>query len=169
MDNPGINLSTWLLCIFSSGQTRYSWIMKHGLYLVKFDCENQHQSIPQTIRILTKVFCIFCPNLVILAWMGHKLSHRQAQHRMMRIKFGIEPIWCWDRNIPGEAGQNYGYWWPGFFGHQVISSHRSLLSVWGKKSNFCNISVMTHDRKFKHIFVSSKQFNSQRVNSEGTE
>ena len=47
-------------------------------FKVKFDCENEHQSIPQTIRFLTNVFCIFCSNLVILAWMGHKLSHRQA-------------------------------------------------------------------------------------------
>ena len=34
---------------------------------VKFDLEGQGQSPPKTIGILTKVFHIYCPNLVILA------------------------------------------------------------------------------------------------------
>ena len=33
---------------------------------------------PKTIGTLTKVFCIFGPNLVILAWTGPELSHGQA-------------------------------------------------------------------------------------------
>ena len=34
---------------------------------------------PQTIRILTKVFCIYGPNLEILTWTGEKLSRRHAR------------------------------------------------------------------------------------------
>ena len=38
----------------------------------------QGQSTPKIIRILTKVFCISGPNLVILAWLEDTLLHRQA-------------------------------------------------------------------------------------------
>ena len=46
---------------------------------VKFDLEGQGQSLPKTIGILTKVFYIYDPNLVILALTGHELSRRQAK------------------------------------------------------------------------------------------
>ena len=46
---------------------------------VKFDLEGQGQSPPKTIGILTKVFYIYGPNLVILAETGHELSRRQAR------------------------------------------------------------------------------------------
>ena len=46
---------------------------------VKFDVEGQGQSPPKTIEILTKVFYIYGPNLVILADTGHELSHGQAR------------------------------------------------------------------------------------------
>ena len=45
---------------------------------VKFDLEGQGQLPPKTIGTLTKVFCIFGPNLAILAWTGSKLSRGQA-------------------------------------------------------------------------------------------
>ena len=45
---------------------------------VKFDLEGQGQSPPKTIGILTKVFYIYGPNLVILAETGHELSRGQA-------------------------------------------------------------------------------------------
>ena len=45
---------------------------------VKFDLEGQGQSPPKTIGILTKVFYIFVPNLVILVWTGDELSRGQA-------------------------------------------------------------------------------------------
>ena len=45
---------------------------------VKFDLEGQDQSPPKTIEILTKVFYIYGPNLVILAETGHELSRGQA-------------------------------------------------------------------------------------------
>ena len=47
---------------------------------VKFDLEGQGQSPPKTIGILTKVFYIYGPNLVILAWTGDELSRGQALH-----------------------------------------------------------------------------------------
>ena len=47
---------------------------------VKYDFEDQGQSPPpKTIGILTKVFYIYGPNLVILAERGHELSRRQAK------------------------------------------------------------------------------------------
>ena len=45
---------------------------------VKFDLEGQGQLSPKTIGTLTKVFCIFGPNLAILAWTGPELSRGQA-------------------------------------------------------------------------------------------
>ena len=45
---------------------------------VKFDLEGQGWSVHKTIGTLTKVFCIFGPNLVILAWTGPELSRGQA-------------------------------------------------------------------------------------------
>ena len=45
---------------------------------VKFDLEGQDQLPHKTIGTLTKVFCIFGPNLAILAWTGPKLSRGQA-------------------------------------------------------------------------------------------
>ena len=46
---------------------------------VKFDLEGQGQSPPKTIGILTKVFYIDGPNLVILAETGHELSRGQTR------------------------------------------------------------------------------------------
>ena len=45
---------------------------------VKLDLEGQSQLPPKTIGTLTKVFCIFGPNLAVLAWTGPKLSRGQA-------------------------------------------------------------------------------------------
>ena len=48
---------------------------------LKFGLEGQSQLPPKTIGTLTKVFCIFGPNLVIPAWTGDELSHRQTWWR----------------------------------------------------------------------------------------
>ena len=61
--------------------------LSHGLpqngvnfdFEVKFDLEGQGQSLPKTIGILTKVFYIYGPNLVILAERGDELSRGQAR------------------------------------------------------------------------------------------
>ena len=47
-------------------------------FQVKFDLEDQGGSVHKTIGTLTKVFCIFGPNLAILAWTGPELSRGQA-------------------------------------------------------------------------------------------
>ena len=61
-----------LLC----GQARHE---VHFDFKVKVDLWGQGQSPVKAIGILTNVFCTSVPNVVILAWMGHKLSRRQAQ------------------------------------------------------------------------------------------
>ena len=48
---------------------------------LKFDLEGQGWLPPKTIGTLTKVFCIFGPNLVILAWTGDELSRGQTWWR----------------------------------------------------------------------------------------
>ena len=45
--------------------------------------------IPQTIRIITKVFCIFCPNKVVLASIGVKFLQGQAQ-KGFHFDFGVQ-------------------------------------------------------------------------------
>ena len=71
---------------------------------VKFDLEDHGQSPPKTIGILTKVFYIYGPNLVILAETGHELSrgqekgwrtrtdthtHRRRQRQYPKAKTGL--------------------------------------------------------------------------------
>ena len=59
----------------------------------KLNLTNQAQSTPKTIGILTKVFCNSGSNLVILAWRGDELSHRQAQNGVnfdFEVKFDLE-------------------------------------------------------------------------------
>ena len=65
----------WWLSIYSGGQIGHNeiWTFK-----TKFDFEGQGESTPKTPGILTKVFCIFCLNLVVLAWKGDDLSCGQA-------------------------------------------------------------------------------------------
>ena len=46
---------------------------------VEFDLEGHGQSLPKTIGILTKVFYIYGPNLVILAQRGDELSRGQTR------------------------------------------------------------------------------------------
>ena len=48
-------------------------------FQVKFDLEGQGQSPPKTIGTLTKLFCTFCPNLVVLAWTCGDLWRGQAR------------------------------------------------------------------------------------------
>ena len=50
----------------------------HFDFEVKFDLEGQGQSPPKIIRILTKVFYTYGPNLVILAQTDDELLRRQA-------------------------------------------------------------------------------------------
>ena len=61
---------------------------------VEFDLEGQRQLPPQKIGSLTKVFCIFGPNLAILAWTGPELSRGQASD------------WHTDRHTHTDAGND---------------------------------------------------------------
>ena len=45
--------------------------------------------IPQTIGILTKVFCILCPNKVVLVSIGVKFLQGQAQNGV-HFDFGVQ-------------------------------------------------------------------------------
>ena len=72
---PNLVALAWMGDELSHGQTQ------NGVnfdFAVKFDLEGQGQSPPKTIGILTKVFYIYGPNLVILAETGHELSRGQA-------------------------------------------------------------------------------------------
>ena len=62
-------------------------------FKIENEIEDQDQSIPKLIGILTQVFCTFSPNLVVLAWTGDELSCRQAQNGVtfdFEVKFDLE-------------------------------------------------------------------------------
>ena len=59
----------------------------------KIEIEDQDQSMPKLIAILTHVFCTFGPNLVILAWTGDELLCWQAQNGVtfdFEVKIDLE-------------------------------------------------------------------------------
>ena len=70
-------------------------------FQVKFDLEGQGQSVHKTMGTLTKVFCIFGPNLVILAWRVPSYradkqvidtqtdTHRRRQRQHPKAKTGL--------------------------------------------------------------------------------
>ena len=60
--------------VYCGGETGQNEILT-----LKLDLTLKVKVTPKTIRILTKGFCNSSPNLVILAWMSHKLLRRQAQ------------------------------------------------------------------------------------------
>ena len=61
-------MALWWLCV------GYVYPVSEILILkVKFDLLGKGQLPHNMTGILTKVFCIFGPNLVILAWIGDKL------------------------------------------------------------------------------------------------
>ena len=86
-----IGILTVLRCIFGPNLVILAWTaddlwggqaqneVKFD-FQVKFDLEGQGRSSPKTIGTLTKVFCTFVPNLVILAWTSGELSCGQARH-----------------------------------------------------------------------------------------
>ena len=75
---PNLVLPAWTGGELSRGQLKtQNWVKLD--FEEKFDFEGQGQSPPNTIGTLTKVFCNFGSNLVILAWTGHELSHGQAR------------------------------------------------------------------------------------------
>ena len=74
-----VKRSRWLLSVYSCGRL-FTLVDKPNIIKFLFlSWISPSRSItPQTTGILTKVFCIFCPKLVVLAWMGDQSSCRQA-------------------------------------------------------------------------------------------
>ena len=73
---PNLMVLAWICGELWRGQAQ------NGVNLafqVKFDLEGQGQSPPKTIGTLTKFFCTFCPNLMVLAWTRDDLWQGQAQ------------------------------------------------------------------------------------------
>ena len=76
-------------------------------FQVKFDLEGQGQLPPKTIETLTKVFCIFGPNLVkfglngsrVIAWtskwLTHRLTHRLTHPRTQTTTIPEGQNWPW--------------------------------------------------------------------------
>ena len=64
-------------CIYSSGQNVNKWIWTFKLNFT-FYLEGQSPSTPKLIGISTTVLCIYCPNVVVLAWTGDEFSRGQA-------------------------------------------------------------------------------------------
>ena len=75
---PNLVILTWMGDELWCGQAQNGVNFDFDL---KFDLEGQGWLPPKTIWILTKVFCIFGPNLVILAWTGDELSRGQTWWR----------------------------------------------------------------------------------------
>ena len=73
-NGTGIELKKW------NWPQPWWWNQKIWLFKVKFDLEGHGQLLPKTTGILTKVFCISGPNLVILTWTGDELWCGKAQN-----------------------------------------------------------------------------------------
>ena len=62
-------------------------------FKIENESEDQNQSSPKLIGILTVLRCIFSPNLVILAWMADEWWCEQAQNEVkfdFEVKFDLE-------------------------------------------------------------------------------
>ena len=62
-------------------------------FKIENEIEDQDQSIPKLIGIVTQVFCTFGSNLVVLAWTGDELSCRKTQNGVtfdFEVKFDLE-------------------------------------------------------------------------------
>ena len=72
---PNLVILAWMGGELRCGQTKNGVNLE---YQVKFCLEGQSRSVHKTIGTLTKVFCIFWPNWVILDWTGPELLHRMT-------------------------------------------------------------------------------------------
>ena len=75
ISGPNLVILTYTSEKLSCGQAQN--VVKFD-FKVKFDLEDQGRSPPKIIGILTKVFCVSHPNLVILAWTADELPCGQA-------------------------------------------------------------------------------------------
>ena len=98
---PNLVILAWTADELWDGQTQKE--VKFD-FQIKFDLEGQDRSSPKTIGTLTKVFCTFVSNLVILAWTSGELScglarnwnthtdtqtHRRRQRQYPKAKTGL--------------------------------------------------------------------------------
>ena len=74
LDKPGINIWLWHQSKSSHAKNGVNLDFKFELTLTV----NANKTL-KTIGIRTKLFCIFCPNLVVVAWAGDALSYGQAR------------------------------------------------------------------------------------------
>ena len=78
------------LNIYKKGTNKFG--IKIG-FKIENESEDQNQSSPKLIGILTVLRCIFGPNLVILAWMADGWWCEQAQNEVkfdFQVKFDLE-------------------------------------------------------------------------------
>ena len=71
--DPNLEILSWIGSELSRGQA------KHGVnsdFKAKFHFGGQGQSTLTMTGITANVFCIFCPNLMVLAWMGGDRTDR---------------------------------------------------------------------------------------------
>ena len=92
-------------------------------FQVKFDLEGHGQLPPNTIGILTKVFCFSGPNLVILAWTGDELLCGQASDWYTHTDTGNDNT----RRPKLASGKNY---WQ-YHEQQYIKSVQYVLVTGG--------------------------------------
>ena len=106
---PTIGILTKVFCTSGPNLVILAWMggdlwcgqAQNGInldYRVKFALEGQIRSVHKIIGTLTKVFCIFGPNLIILAWTGPELSRGQASN------------WHTDRQTLTDAGNDNTRW-----------------------------------------------------------
>ena len=87
-----LKILTWIGGEFLHGQAQNGVNFYYKLNLALKVKVNQ----PKTIGILTKVFCIFCPNLVVLVqgWHRHTLTHTDAgNNNTRRPKLASDKKW----------------------------------------------------------------------------
>ena len=125
-----IRTLTKLICIFPnlvvlsnlSGVDKHQMVFVHLAYKLNLTLKVKVNPPPptknknkQTIGVLTKLICIFCPNLVVLTWRRDELWRRQTWgwqtnihsqtdagiHNIRRPKLasGKNDVWCTD-DIP---------------------------------------------------------------------
>ena len=119
----GLNLVTlaWIGDELWCGQDQ-NWVNLG--FQVKFDLEDQWRLPPKTIGALTKVFCTFGPNLVILTWTGPELSCGQASD------------WYTDTRTHGHTdGGNDNTRRPKLASGKEKCTHESELKIHGLSNN----------------------------------
>ena len=94
---PNLVILAWMDDKLSHRQT---WLKFN--FKVKLPHEGHDQLLPKIIGALTKVFCTFDPNLVILTWTGHESSWGQPPDWHMGGPTNINTHRCWHWQYKGQ-------------------------------------------------------------------